>query len=411
MAVTWIKTSFPGVRFYEHATRKHGVQKDRYFAIRFQSDGKRREEGLGWASEGWSASKASQSLAELKKAATTGEGATSLAEKRKQAEAKREQARQEEEARARDAITFKDYFDREYLPVARVTKKPESIRKTEEHVKNWLGPVVGRLPLKNIRQMHMQKVLLAMAGAGRSPRSIQYVFATFRAIWNHARNNGFVQVQSPTKGVSLPKVNNERKRYLTRAEADALLAELAERSPQTHDISLLSLHTGMRFSEVTGLTWGCVDLGKGRIDILNAKGEKDRSLPMTARVKELFAGMTSGAPNELIFKSRVGGQIGKISKSFDLAVEKLGLNKDVDDPKQIFSFHCLRHTCASWLIEAGTDLYVVQKTLGHSTPTVTQRYSHVADAMIANAFRAMEADTAQAGEKVAQFPAGKAEGE
>jgi integrase len=108
----------------------------------------------------------------------------------------------------------------------------------------------------------------------------------------------------------------------------------------------------MRFSEVTGLTWGCVDLVKGRIDILNAKGEKDRSLPMTARVKELFGGMTSGAPNELMFKSRVGGQIGKIPKSFDFAMEKLGLNKDMDAPKQIFSFHCLRHTCASWLIEA-----------------------------------------------------------
>ncbi|MEL7640752.1 MAG: tyrosine-type recombinase/integrase [Solidesulfovibrio sp.] len=399
MAVTWIKTTFPGVRFYEHASRKHGVQKDRYFAIRFQAEGKRREEGLGWSSEGWSASKAAQTLAELKKAATTGEGATSLAEKRKQAEARREQERQEEEARARDNITFAAYFANDYLPLARVTKKPESIRKTEEHVKNWLGPVVGRLPLKNIRQMHMQKVLLAMANAGRSPRSIQYVFATFRAIWNHARNNGFVQVQSPTKGVALPKVNNERKRYLTRTEADSLLAELAERSPQTHDIALLSLHTGMRFSEVTGLTWGCVDIGKGRIDILNAKGEKDRSLPMTAGVKELFASMMTGAPNELVFKSRVGGQIGKISKSFDLAVEKLGLNKDVDDPKQIFSFHCLRHTCASWLIEAGTDLYVVQKTLGHSTPVVTQRYSHVADAMITNAFRAMEAVTAKAGDK------------
>jgi len=70
-----------------------------------------------------------------------------------------------------------------------------------------------------------------LAGAGRSPRSIQSVFATFRAIWNHARNTGFVQVQCPTKGVALPKVNNERKRYLTRAEADALLTELTERSP------------------------------------------------------------------------------------------------------------------------------------------------------------------------------------
>ncbi|BAH76935.1 site-specific recombinase [Solidesulfovibrio magneticus RS-1] len=402
MATKWLGTNFPGVRFREHPTRKHGVQKDKYFAIYYKVDGKRREESLGWASQGMSAAKASQVLAKLKEAARTGEGATSLAEKRKLAEAKREEERQQEEARARENITFADYCANDYLPLARVTKKPESIRKTEEHVKNWLGPVVGRLPLKNIRQMHMQKVLLAMANAGRSPRSIQYVFATFRAIWNHARNNGFVQVQSPTKGVALPKVNNERKRYLSRPEADALLAELATRSPQTHDLALLSLDTGMRFSEVTGLTWGCVDLDKGRIDILNAKGEKDRAIPMTARVKELFESMTPGASNELIFKSRVGGQIGKISKSFDLAVEKLGLNKDVDDPKQIFSFHCLRHTCASWLIEAGTDLYVVQKTLGHSTPVVTQRYSHVADASIANAFRAMEADTAKAqpGKKV-----------
>ncbi len=395
MARQWVKTSFVGVRFREHETRKHGVRPDRYFSVRYKLDGKDKEEGLGWSSQGWTAQKAAEKLAKLKEAQRTGEGCVTLAEKRKQAEARREQDRQEEEARARDNITFAAYFANDYLPLARVTKKPESIRKTEEHVKNWLGPVVGRLPLKSIRQMHMQKVLLAMANAGRSPRSIQYVFATFRAIWNHARNNGFVQVQSPTKGVALPKVNNERKRYLTRTEADSLLAELAERSPQTHDIALLSLHTGMRFSEVTGLTWGCVDLGKGRIDILNAKGEKDRSLPMTTRAQELFASMRTGAPNELVFKSRVGGRIGKISKSFDLAVEKLGLNKDVDDPKQIFSFHCLRHTCASWLIEAGTDLYVVQKTLGHSTPVVTQRYSHVADAAIANAFRAMEADTAK----------------
>lgn len=135
--------------------------------------------------------------------------------------------RQQKETRAREGITFADDFANDYLPLARVTQKPESIRKTKEHVKHWLGPVVGRLPLKNIRQMHMQKVLWAMANAGRSPRSIQYVFTTFRTIWNHARNNGFVHVQSPTKGVALPKVNKERKRCLTRAEIDAPKAERA----------------------------------------------------------------------------------------------------------------------------------------------------------------------------------------
>ena len=57
MAMQWQRTKFPGVRYREHPTRKHGLHRDRYFAIRAQVDGKRREEGLGWASKGWNAQK------------------------------------------------------------------------------------------------------------------------------------------------------------------------------------------------------------------------------------------------------------------------------------------------------------------------------------------------------------------
>jgi hypothetical protein len=51
MGRKWQKTRFKGVRFYEHDFRKHGVKKDRYLAIRYQKDGKRVEEGIGWTSE------------------------------------------------------------------------------------------------------------------------------------------------------------------------------------------------------------------------------------------------------------------------------------------------------------------------------------------------------------------------
>ncbi|MCE5282346.1 MAG: site-specific integrase, partial [Deltaproteobacteria bacterium] len=47
----WISSKFKGVRFYEHPDRKHGVKFDRYLAIRYQKDGKRIEEGIGWTSE------------------------------------------------------------------------------------------------------------------------------------------------------------------------------------------------------------------------------------------------------------------------------------------------------------------------------------------------------------------------
>ena len=61
----WIKTNFPGVRYREHPTRKHGKRRDQYFTIRYKLAGKDREEGLGWASENWTAAKAYDRLKEL----------------------------------------------------------------------------------------------------------------------------------------------------------------------------------------------------------------------------------------------------------------------------------------------------------------------------------------------------------
>jgi len=78
----WIKTNFPGVRYREHDTRKNGVKRDQYFTIRYKLAGKDREEGLGWASENWTAAKAYDRLKELKENKKAGEGPQTLAEKR-----------------------------------------------------------------------------------------------------------------------------------------------------------------------------------------------------------------------------------------------------------------------------------------------------------------------------------------
>mgnify|MGYP000471040312 CR=1 FL=1 len=92
----WHKTKFPGVRYREHPTRKHGVQFDKYFVIRYTLNGKRHEEALGWASDGWSPENASEELARLKRAQRTGDGPQTLAERREQ-----EKARKKAEKKAR----------------------------------------------------------------------------------------------------------------------------------------------------------------------------------------------------------------------------------------------------------------------------------------------------------------------
>jgi hypothetical protein len=65
MAEKWFKTQFPGVRYRESTTKKHSGKPDRNFTIRYKLNGVLKEEGLGWASDGWNAQKASLTRSEL----------------------------------------------------------------------------------------------------------------------------------------------------------------------------------------------------------------------------------------------------------------------------------------------------------------------------------------------------------
>lgn len=389
MAVKWKATRFPGVRFYEHSNRKHGVQRDRYFSIRYQRDKRRREEGLGWSSEGWTAEKASNELAALKKAHTLGEGPVRLLEKRELSEKNKAAQKAHRQQEERENITFADFFKNTYYPISQTNKKTESYRKEKEHFKNWLKPVLGNMALRKIYPLHLERVKKNMLDAGRSPRSIQYVFATFRQVWNMAKRDKIVQAESPTKSVTLPRVSNQRERFLSHEEAEALLSYLKGQSLQLHNITLLSLHCGLRASEIFRLKWGDVELERGVITV-HGKGNKSRPAFMTDRVKTMFQDLNPGKPNSLVFPDRNGKKIVKISNAFDRAVNELGLNDGVSDRLKRFTFHCCRHTFASWLVIGGENLYTVQKLLGHSSFLMTERYSHLSPGVLENAIRNLE---------------------
>lgn len=142
----WNSTSIRGIRYREHPTRKHGIKKDRYFAIRYQKDGKRREAALGWASEGWTLDKAFAQLSKLKEAATTGEGHTTLKDKRQAAERKQQQQKAKQ-------ITLDAYWATTYLAHAQRTKK-KSWHKEESHYRNHLSPLLGKISLCDISMHH-----------------------------------------------------------------------------------------------------------------------------------------------------------------------------------------------------------------------------------------------------------------
>lgn len=390
----WHKTTFPGVRYREHRSRKHGVQKDRYFAIRYYVDGRRVEEGLGWASEGMSGEEAFIVRSELKKAARFGHGDTTLAEKRERIKAEKEEQALEEQRQAKLNVSFKEYFERYYEPDILISNKSSSVKKAAEHVAVWIDPVVGNTPIRELGLDHVKRIRKNHFSKERSPRTIQYVFNTFGAVWEDARQSGFVSEQSPTKlkvfKKGQPKVDNRKERFLNEDEILKLLKELRTKSETIYGIALTSLEVGFRFGEIVELTWDRIDFEAHEIHLTRTKNKKSRWIPLTSHLADYFHEIGPGLPGEFVFKNRFGEKIERLSNSYYKAVRAAQLNEGITDNKKIANFHTLRHTYAARLLRAGVSLYEVSKLLGHSSIKVTERYGHLVQDDLKQAVKKME---------------------
>ena len=141
------------------------------------------------------------------------------------------------------------------------------------------------------------------------------------------------------------------------------------------DLVEVLIDTGMRLSEALTLAGQDVNFDSNLIHIWINKGERPRSVPMTNRVgsvlKRRLEGNVDNPFNLTVFQS---------DKAWAWAREEMGLKNDTE-----FIIHALRHTCASRLVNAGVDLYVVKEWLGHSSIQVTERYAHLAPHKLAHA--------------------------
>jgi integrase len=400
--IQWKKTAQKGLRYYEHETRRHGKKRDRYYSIRFKVAGRDYTCGVGWLSDGIpeAVRKAEPGLGfedyclkllrQYKGNVKTGTGPKSPKQKRAIAEA-REAAEREARAQAEaDNVTFGYYFENVYYPTFQVGRKISATRKAKEHFKNWLEPVIGQIPLKDVKPFALEKVKKNLLDAGRAPRTLQYVMATFRQIWNMARRDGLITGDTPTRSIKKPKVDNRRVRFLSHKEADLLLSALQGKDTTAYNMALLSLHTGLRMGEIVNLKWCHIDTERGIIRVMNPKGGVGRAAFMTDRVKAMFEGLTQGEPEGLIFTSATGKPLKEMPRIFFEVVADLKFNEGITDARQKVVAHTLRHTFASWHVTAGTDIYSLKELLGHSVIAMTERYSHLAPATLQNATKTLE---------------------
>lgn len=179
--------------------------------------------------------------------------------------------------------------------------------------------------------------------------------------------------------ISIQCEDRNRHRFLTKDEAQLLLNALKQKSEQLWQISLLSLSTGMRASEIFHLRGEHVNLDNHTIRILDPKNGRNRSVYLPESACQMLRDCSLHY-GQLVFPNSVGKPYQAAPRAFYRIVNKLGFNYGLDDPRDRVVFHSLRHTFASWLGQKDQPLYVVSELLGHSTLTMTKRYAHLSAA-------------------------------
>lgn len=382
MAKKWIAAA-QGVRYYEHEARKlKNGRMDRYFAIRhYVAPKKQIEEGIGWASEGWTVDKAQGLLAKLKEAHRTGIGPQSLAEMR-QTNTKRRAA----EAQAADNITLGDFFDNYYLPEAK--KRKRTWHTDRGRFDKGIRPMLGAYPVRGVTKVHIEEVLQAVREGGATESTALQYMAVLRQLFNLAKlttvDGGplWTEPVTPVSHVRLPKSLVKRERYLTYDEADILIDALRLEHHTVADIAELSLNTGLRFGELLRLKWSDINFNSKTLTVRDEDMRKPGGhVPLNKNALTVLRARTKVRfkDEQRIFPEHEVGKDGfPMRRIFGEVVEECGLNNNSVGVRDKVVFHSLRHTFASWLAISGkADIYRIKTLMRHKTIKMTERYAHL----------------------------------
>ena len=273
-------------------------------------------------------------------------------------------------------VTFSDFAD-DYLKWAKTHKRSW---KTNEGQIKAAKAAFGEKRLDEITTGDIERFrdsLLSRVSNATSNRYRDLLSAVFK----RAERLGFIPKRSnPVTDVPKFKENNQRLAYLGPDEEAAVLAAL----PAAYRPDLIiSINTGLRWSEQMNLRWQDVDLLTGFITVPRSKHGESRRVPINSAVRSALIDLGTGKrPDDdgsgLVFPGRPA----QADKYFPRAVEtaRAALKAAGKDSSRLggYTWHGNRHTFASRCVMAGADLRTLQELGGWKSLAMLSRYSHLA---------------------------------
>lgn len=275
-------------------------------------------------------------------------------------------------------MTFAEFVRNEYLPHSQVAKRATTHARNVQLART-LQPFFGSLLLHAITagdmRRYMDRRLHGKTYRGTTPRpaTVNKERDFVSAVLTEARLRGYVQSNCIHDVKKLPE-DNARDRWLTVDEESRLLDAAAE---WLKPLIQFGLQTGMRRGEILSSKWSDVDRQNGFIRVPHAKNHRTRYVPIGPTLDALLDTIrphtSAKGFSPFVF---VNGETeepyrgSSVSHAFEVAARKARLDG--------VTFHTLRHTCVSRLVQAGKPDRKIRMMIGHSSTHMTDRYAHLA---------------------------------
>jgi integrase len=287
--------------------------------------------------------------------------------------------RQREDERAEPTVDdLIARFVAEELP----SRAPRTQDDYQAMLRDWIAPALGRMKVWDVGRADVEKLHRKITAAGKLRRAnavknLVHVLFNAAIVWGLRPQH--------TNPAALVKGNREdhRERYLTAAEIERLMAELARRRtrwPDQVDQIALAILTGARRGEILSMAWPDLDLDRGTWTKPAAmtKQRRGHTIPLSEaavevlrkRAVERVEALGGAIPLREVFR---GGNTKAVASILEKRWHTIRVAAGIEDVR----YHDLRHSFASLLIGAGLSLPIIGRLLGHSTVKMTERYAHL----------------------------------
>ena len=264
--------------------------------------------------------------------------------------------------------TFKELLEKYLAEYSAVNKAPRSHirdRSLGRHLTKFFGDyMIVEITPKIISEYKTKR-----RQEGASPRTLNYELTLMSHTFNLAIREWEWARENPVSRVSKERVNNQRERWLTLEEEEKLMAAAPK---WLKEIISFAMNTGLRQSEILDLRWSLVDPFRKTLTILEQKNQGKDTLPLNGSallvIKERMR--VRSISTDLVFYSGNATRISarNLMRAFYLARERAGIPP--------LRFHDLRHTFATRMVQAGVDIYTVQRLGRWKNISMVMRYAH-----------------------------------